>query len=134
MRILEPTYIFSGTSNSTLLVCKCMFPLLQSGGFTTAHHHSQTTEVAGAGLWSLKSSSSSQPCWSWFDSGQQEECVQGSPPHGGLRSVLTPKGQNQHSKPQTQPLLQMENYTNLRSPFQLCFLLAFGASASPPSL
>lgn len=35
MHILASMYIFSGTSNSTLLVCQCMSPLLQPGGCTT---------------------------------------------------------------------------------------------------
>lgn len=48
--------------------------------------------------------------------------------------VLIPKGQNQHPKPKTQPRLQEEDYTRLHSPFQLRFLLDFGANPGPPSL
>lgn len=68
---------------------------------------------------------SSQPCWSWFDSGQEEECVHDSPPHGGLRSVLTPKCQNQHSKPQPHPLLQTEKSHQSTQPLPALFSLGF---------
>lgn len=98
----------------------------------SAHPSLQRCLVQGSGA---SSHPHIQPSpWSCFGSGQEEECVQASPPYGGFRSALTPKGQNQHSKPKTQPLLQKENYSRLHSPFQLCFLSDFGTNSSPPFL
>lgn len=125
-------YIFSGTCNSTLLVCQC---ILLSCSLKDAPLCSSPLPDCRGGccraLEPLVILTSSQPCWSWFGSGQEEECVQGSPPHGGLRSVLTPKGQNQHSKPQNPALAADGKLHQSTQPLPALFSPGFRSNLQP---